>query len=381
LGNESDTYGEISLTNNWLRLDEPLKTPYVRTTVMISVNTGENFSFDSLNNQAQGNDIALRQAFVEAGNVFQSMPEIRFWAGQRYYRRHDIHIDDFYYLDMSGYGAGVEDVPLGNFGKLALAWLGGSVDNYQTDHGNAAKSNIDLRIYDIKALFGKFTFWFDYSHTRGGDVHNVFDENGEPFAIQSSSGWAVGLIHRTNEPTAAETIDSKDGKAGPPPSEEIIGGILSVFTKKRNSVDRTRISAGPRSALDQFIFSAIVSVLPLKPALIGPGASRSEPMAISGRSPWLRRFRAVENSSVGHRSAHLSPTRNGVMTSKAWSVVQSTRMRPTVGLMVSKRRPGGNGTGPCQTAIVRSALGSGMAFGANSRSCLCPEDGGRRPLD
>jgi maltoporin len=37
------------------------------------------------------------------------------------------------------------------------------------------------------------------------------------------------LIHRTNEPTAAETIDSKDGKAGPPPSEEIIGGILGGY--------------------------------------------------------------------------------------------------------------------------------------------------------
>lgn len=231
LGNESDTYGEVSLTNNWLRLDEPLKTPYVRTTVMLSFNTGENFSFDSLNNQAQGNDIALRQAFVEAGNVIQSMPEIRFWAGQRYYQRHDIHIDDFYYLDMSGYGAGVEDVPLGNFGKLALAWLGGSVDNYQTDHGNAAKQNIDLRVYDVPALFGKFTFWFDYSHTRGGDVHNVFDENGDPFAVQSSSGWAVGLIHRTNEPTAAPTDGSKDGKSGPAPAENLIGGILGGYNE------------------------------------------------------------------------------------------------------------------------------------------------------
>ncbi len=36
LGNESDTYGEFGLTNNWLRLDDPLKSPYVRTTVMLS---------------------------------------------------------------------------------------------------------------------------------------------------------------------------------------------------------------------------------------------------------------------------------------------------------------------------------------------------------
>ena len=92
--------------------------------------------------------------------------------------RHDIHINDFYYLDMSGYGGGVEAIPLGDFGKLAVAWLGGSVDNYMTDHGNAAKQNLDLRLYDIKVLYGKLTFWLDLANTRGGEVHNVFNPDG-----------------------------------------------------------------------------------------------------------------------------------------------------------------------------------------------------------
>lgn len=199
LGNESDTYGEIGLTHNWLRKDDPTAAPYVRTTAMLSYSTGENFSYESLNNQAQGNDIALRQAFIEAGNVFESVPGIKFWAGQRYYRRHDIHINDFYYLDMSGYGGGVEDVPLGSFGKVALAWLGGSVDHYVTDHGNVAKQNLDLRLYDVKVPFGKVTLWFNYANTRGGETRNVFDAAGDLLHIQSAAGWAVGLIHRTEE--------------------------------------------------------------------------------------------------------------------------------------------------------------------------------------
>ncbi|MGV3532987.1 MAG: carbohydrate porin [Chthoniobacteraceae bacterium] len=199
LGNEADTYGEIGLTHNWLREDDPLASPYVRATAMLSYSTGENFSYDSLNRTDLGNDIALRQAFVEAGNVFRDTPEIRFWAGQRYYRRHDIHINDFYYLDMSGYGGGVEDVPLGSFGKVALAWLGGSVDGYITDNGDVAKQNFDLRLYDVKVPFGKATFWFDYANTKGGEVRNVFDEEGNDFNIQSSGGWAVGFIHRTEE--------------------------------------------------------------------------------------------------------------------------------------------------------------------------------------
>ena len=195
----------------------------------MSFSTAENFSYDSLNNQAQGNDIALRQAYVEGGNVFQSVPEIRFWAGQRYYQRHDIHINDFFYLDMSGYGAGVEDIPLGDFAKLQVAWLGGSVDNYMTDHGNVAKQNLDVRFTDIKVLAGKLTLWLDYSRTRGGDVRNVFDPNGNPFSIESSSGWAVGLIHRTNEPTALVSTDTNDGKNGPAPVEQPRGGFLGGY--------------------------------------------------------------------------------------------------------------------------------------------------------
>jgi maltoporin len=197
LGNENDTYGEIGLTHNWLRLDDPLLKPYVRTTVMLSYSTAQNFSYDSLNNQAQGNDIALRQAYVEAGNVIQSMPDVRFWAGQRYYQRHDIHINDFYYLDMSGYGGGVEDVPVGNLGKASLAWLGGSVDHYITHNGNVAKQNIDLRLYDVKVPFGKATFWFDWASTKGGEVQNVSNPDGSRLDVQSSAGWAVGFIHRT----------------------------------------------------------------------------------------------------------------------------------------------------------------------------------------
>lgn len=199
LGNEAETYGEMGLTHNWLREEDPLKSPYVRSTVMMSYSTGNNFSYDSLNNQAQGNDFALRQAYVEAGNVIASSPDIRFWAGQRYYRRHDIHINDFYYLDMSGYGGGVEDVPAGDFGKLALAWLGGSVDDYATDDGNLAKSNFDLRLYDIDAPGGKLTLWFDYSHAGGGEVRNATNPDGSMIHADEASGWAAGLIHRTKD--------------------------------------------------------------------------------------------------------------------------------------------------------------------------------------
>ena len=197
LGNESETYGEVEFTHNWLREDDPMKAPYVRSTVMLSFSTGQNDTYDSLNAESLGNDIALRQAFVEAGNIFVDAPDVRFWAGQRYYRRQDIHINDFYWLDMSGYGGGVQDVPFLGQSKLAFAWIGGSFDEYQTDSGNVAKHSLDLRVYDIPAPLGKVGFWLAYARSRGGEVLNVFDVDGDPFSLETSQGFAVGMKHRT----------------------------------------------------------------------------------------------------------------------------------------------------------------------------------------
>ena len=70
-----------------------------------------------------GNDqFRFREAFIQAGNIFEGQPGAKFWAGERYYRRQHIEINDFYSLDMSGYGAGVEDLNVG-IGKLAVAYL------------------------------------------------------------------------------------------------------------------------------------------------------------------------------------------------------------------------------------------------------------------
>ncbi len=79
---------------------------------------------------------------MQAGNVLESQPDAKFWAGERYYRRQHIDINDFYPLDLSGYGAGVEDLNV-RVGKLAVAFLNGARPDIVTQNGNLAKSNID----------------------------------------------------------------------------------------------------------------------------------------------------------------------------------------------------------------------------------------------
>ncbi len=47
----------------------------------------------------------------------------RFWAGKRFYRRQDVHINDFYYWGQGGRtGAGFEDMNVG-LGQAAVAYF------------------------------------------------------------------------------------------------------------------------------------------------------------------------------------------------------------------------------------------------------------------
>ncbi len=53
-------------------------------------------------------------------NFLDSLPDATLWAGKRFYQRHDVHLNDFYYWDISGPGAGVENIDVG-VGKLSFA--------------------------------------------------------------------------------------------------------------------------------------------------------------------------------------------------------------------------------------------------------------------
>src|SRR5271163_441267 len=148
LGNEAETYGEFIFVNNWLNPQHDTDKAWMKTEVMIEANTSNSASYANFPDGVGNDQFRLREAFVSAGHIFESQPDAKFWAGERYYRRQHIEIDDFYPLDMSGYGAGAEDVNVG-IGKLAVAYLAGASPDIVTQNGNYAKSNIDVRLYDL----------------------------------------------------------------------------------------------------------------------------------------------------------------------------------------------------------------------------------------
>jgi maltoporin len=185
LGNEAETYGEFILVNNWLNPERKADKAWFRTQAMLQANTTNSASYANFGDSNGNDQFRLREAFVRAGNLFESQPDAKFWAGERYYRRQHIEINDFYPLDMSGYGGGVEDVNLG-FGKMAVGYLAGARPDVRTENGNYIKSNIDLRLYDLKGPAGIWAGWVDFATSQGGTT-----PTGE--VIPTNNGYAAGL--------------------------------------------------------------------------------------------------------------------------------------------------------------------------------------------
>ncbi|MBK7534514.1 MAG: carbohydrate porin [Myxococcales bacterium] len=182
LGNETDTYGELGFTNNWLNSSNDGAT--FSTTLRLSVASGNNNNYD---NSVQ---FRVREAFAEAKNVIAGAPGMSFWAGNRFYDRHDIHINDFYFYDTSGLGGGFENLKAGP-GKLAVAFFGGADDSGMAQVlslGKRTKKSFDVRYRGIQlpdtsrlALWGDVTF--ESPTTPGGDT--VF-------------GLEAGVMHEKN---------------------------------------------------------------------------------------------------------------------------------------------------------------------------------------
>jgi len=100
-------------------------------------------------------------------------------------------------LDMSGYGGGVEDLNLG-IGKIAVAFVSAARPDIVTQNGNLAKSNIDVRVYDVKGPLGLWAGWFDYATSKGGTT--VSGAALPPGTLaQTTDGYAFGFRHQRLE--------------------------------------------------------------------------------------------------------------------------------------------------------------------------------------
>ena len=189
LGNECETYAELKLGQEvWKEGD---KSFYFDTNVAYSV---------SQQNDWESTSPAFREANVQGKNLIDWLPGSTIWAGKRFYQRHDVHMIDFYYWDISGPGAGLENIDVG-FGKLSLAATrssesGGSATFADRDAlGNRVYDNIvpndvfDVRLAQMEINpGGTLELGVDYGHTNVPDNYYL-----QPDA--SKDGWMFTAEH------------------------------------------------------------------------------------------------------------------------------------------------------------------------------------------
>ncbi len=100
-----------------------------------------------------GQHLSLREAW--AG--YEMPSGIQLWAGKRYYQRKDIHIMDYYYLNNSGNGFGVENIDTG-LGAVSVAII-----KHQTNIDGGNEGDRDRNSWKLDARWSGIPLWTDGS--------------------------------------------------------------------------------------------------------------------------------------------------------------------------------------------------------------------------
>lgn len=212
LGNEADTFIESTLEKTWTRDDGSYAKVHFLWCNQ-SYPNGSNWEapYVSSNPSSSYQDTTffMRESYAELGNL-PDLGNLTFWAGERYYRRDDIHLLDYYWRDFSGLGAGVEGIKIGD-AKLAMAYIAhsGKVTNdytytydsstdtwTATDASNdLLKNSLVLSLTDIKLGPGNLDLDFAYS-TEKADTDldsSAEDGSGPMLTAKYSLGSFFGL--------------------------------------------------------------------------------------------------------------------------------------------------------------------------------------------
>ena len=195
LGNECETYAEIGLGQELY--NENGRSFYVDS--MIAYVTSQANDWEATGGDGGPFDNAtssVRQFNIQGRNVIDALPGANIWAGKRYYKRHDVHINDFYYWDISGPGAGIENIDVG-IGKLAVAWARNTSNGDQTNEF-VASNVLDVRLADLQVnTDGSLELGFDYGSvglTEAQDDAGDSDNEGYMVTVQHTQGnWFGGF--------------------------------------------------------------------------------------------------------------------------------------------------------------------------------------------
>ena len=127
------------------------------------------------------------ELYTELSGLFEQGGSL--WIGRRYYQRHDSHITDYWPLNMSGDGFGLERLGLGKGYFLSYSFMRDELGPRTVPtRAKTLNQSHDLRIARVWER-GETTLFLNYTHLAA-----------ETFAagerIADQDGFAVGLVHK-----------------------------------------------------------------------------------------------------------------------------------------------------------------------------------------
>ena len=201
LADECDTYGEGALSQE----------VYNKANSKFTVNTlfayGSTEGYRDLQGnswQGVGSDGpwgGQRLSFREMYAKYDTADGYSIWAGKRFYQRKDIHIMDFYYLNNSGHGTGIENIDIGA-GNLNFAVIKWANDGASADY-NRNVYKLDARWNAIPVGFGTLDASVIYAFPAISDKQKDAVKN-DPRGNRGDSGVLLTLDH-------ASTVGNADG--------------------------------------------------------------------------------------------------------------------------------------------------------------------------
>jgi maltoporin len=211
LGNENDTYMELTWMQAHMLGDSPdvMDVSMTFTPAIVYQQSRNTFTVNTAQGVESGGQdfkFVLRQAFLEMKNVFKNAPEVTFWGGERFYDRFNTDPEDYFWLDTSGYGAGVYNIDVG-VGKLYMAWIGGlNASELSPQIGTLFKHTFDVRLRNISLgpIPGSLSLVLIGNYEKGGTFNQGYSTTGSIVdltnPLHTNQAWGIGggVIYNVN---------------------------------------------------------------------------------------------------------------------------------------------------------------------------------------
>ncbi len=153
-------------------------------------------------------DVSLIQLWSAGHGLFDGQADASVWAGERFYRRHEVHMIDIKYWDTSSTGIGIENWDLG-FAKGHIAWM---APNSSAD--GRSLHNIDARLSGIELSdSADLTVGLNYVFTQ----NSSYDESDI-----TTSGAMLSALYRQAWNYGSNTFAFQYG------TDALAGGLMSA---------------------------------------------------------------------------------------------------------------------------------------------------------